>query len=70
MLPLMWPDDNGDVENYRGYQIKQNDGLYKVTYNRTVYSFDNLPDCRTFIDAACDGPMAARREVVDEYVEQ
>ena len=68
MPPLMWPEDNGDVENYRGYQIKQVEGLFYISYNRTAYTFDNLTDTRTFIDVICDGVKAVP-QVVDEYVE-
>ena len=69
MPPLMWPEDNGDVENYRGYQIKIEDGLYSIRYNGSRYTFDNLTDTRKFIDIVIDGVKAAA-QVVDEYVEQ
>ena len=69
MPPLMWPEDNGDVENYRGYQIKIEVGLYSIRYNGSRYTFDNLTDTRKFIDIVIDGVKAAA-QVVDEYVEQ
>ena len=68
MPPLMWPEDNGSVETYRGYQIKQVEGLLYISYNRTAYTFDNLADTRKFIDVICDGVKAA--QPADEYVEQ
>ena len=67
MPHYVWPEDNGNVETYRGFQIKTEDGLYSIRYNGSRYTFDNLTDTRTFIDVICDGVMKA--QVVDEYVE-
>ena len=56
------------VETYRGYTIKQVEGLFYISYNRTAYTFDNLTDTRKFIDIVIDGVKAAA-QVIDEYVE-